>query len=229
VTGTFQGEIVDKPLVDRYRGSHRYGVFLRPSAELIRDCLAGFSIASGQFGFTAAAAYPPHTTLIGSIALADGITETDLVAAVNEALTEVTPFIVHNSGLGHQFVDSIGYDVDRDDNGNVNAELHCVLDHLFRAIAPLSVFPREDRFVESRMAASSETTRGHITVVGHDGAGRAHLLDELLLVLQALDLHKPSSFTADTITIYRFTSEDWTGDYWQSMTWTILQSIRLSV
>lgn len=214
--------------VERFDSPHRYGVFLRPSPEMIRDCITAFGIAEGQFGFTAASTFPPHATLVGSIALALDATEADLRASVNEALAGVTPFTVHNAGLHRQFVDSIGYDVDGDRYGNVNQDLRAVIATLFHALAPLTVFPLHDRFVESRRAASSETTRGHVTVVGHDGADRPALLDELLEVLEALDLHRPSTFLADTVTLYRFTSEDWTGRYWQSMRWEVIDSVHLT-
>lgn len=228
MTGVALSQHNQRTVVDHYASPHRYGVFLRPSPELIRDCITAFGIASGQFGFTAAAAYPPHATLVGSIALAPNATETDLRAAVTDALAEVVPFTVHNAGLDRQFVDSIGYDIDGDGTGSVNRDLRAVMERLFHALSSLTVFPSSDRFIESRKVASSETTRGHVTVVGHDGAGHPELLNELLEVLEELDLDHPSTFLADTITLYRFTSDDWTGKYWQSMSWEVLESVRLS-
>ncbi|WP_130176538.1 hypothetical protein [Cryobacterium sp. SO1] len=232
MTGVTLSHNSQRTVVEHYASPHRYGVFLRPSPELIRDCITAFGIASGQFGFTAAAAFPPHATLVGSIALAPNATETDLRAAIKDALAEVAPFTVHNAGLGRQFVDSIGYDIDGDGTGTgtgtVNRDLRAVMEKLFHALSSLTVFPSSDRFIESRKAASSETTRGHVTVVGHDGAGHPELLDELLEVLEELDLDHPSTFLADTITLYRLTSEDWTGKYWQSMRWEVLESVRLS-
>ncbi len=77
-------------LVGTDSGPHRYGVFLRPSPALIEESLRAYSIVSDQYGFTAAKAYPPHVTLVGSIALS--VPEPVFVDVLEAVIADYSPF-----------------------------------------------------------------------------------------------------------------------------------------
>lgn len=203
----------------------RYGIFMRPAPELGEVALRAMDIAHRQFGFRAAISYPPHTTLVGSIALA--VPEQSLVDVLDKQLSSRAAVPMWNKGLGSQFGDSIGYNVNEDGAGGANLPLHELVVGLFQAVAPLRTHPVTDRGIGKRQRDDGRSFEGHLTVVGHDGVDNLELTWECLEYLQALRLNGPATDPGNTISLYRFHSEDWAGRYWETMQWSVLKSWKL--
>lgn len=207
-------------------GPLRYGVFLRPSPELIEESLRAYRIVVDQFGFTAANAYPPHVTIVGSIALAPGVAEDDLVDAVSGAIAGRCALPLVNHGM-RGWNDSIGYRID-DDPGASTPGLRDLMGSVLEALKPLRVFPPSDRTTAARLLDSPQTFDPHLSLLGHDGKDNPAASAECLEVLEALGIGAPSTWSGEWVTLYRLHAQDWTDRYWDTMTWQILRSWRLA-
>lgn len=211
--------------VQDHISSFRYRVFLRPGPRFGVTALQAMDIAHRQFGFQSAVSYPPpHTTLVGSIAI-DG-PERELENVLEEVLQR--PAVpLWNKGLGRQFEASLGYNVNEDGNGQPNLLLRELVREIFEAVELLRVHPVTDLGIVKRRRETAEAFEGHLTVVGHDGIDNPELVEECLDYLRALDLNGPATDIGNTVSLFRFHSEDWGGRYWETMRWTILRSWRL--
>ncbi|WP_427007607.1 2'-5' RNA ligase family protein [Pseudarthrobacter sp. H2] len=228
MTAATAGAVEVPEMVEEFADPYRYGVFLRPSAELGSAALAAYDVVTRQFGFTAAAAYPPHMTLVGNFAVDPAHGEDGLVAVLNGVLEGAPALAIHNSGLGLQFGTSIGYQVDGDGHGGINTGLHALVGRLFDGISRVRVFPASDRRMAQRRLEGGHTFQGHVTVLGHDGSRNPELVREVLDYLAPLGLDGPASYRGDTVTLYRFNSDNWSGDYWETMDWEVIRSWALS-
>lgn len=201
----------------------RHGVFLRPGPSVAARTLEAFAVCERQFGFTAAGAYPPHVTILGSIDLV--VEEGELVSAVESALAGARPMSVrvgplqldaHGTYLGHPLGQADG------------APLTALMGRVLERVDPLRTIRDGDFSAEARRADSPETYTPHLTVLGHDGAERPDELPDVLAFLGALGLDEPVEEVWDAVSLYRFASDDWQGRYWQTMTWEIVRTWHLS-
>lgn len=200
----------------------RYGVFLRPSARVAIRSLQAFDLCARMFGFIAARAYPPHVTLVGSINAA--VPETQLIAVIDRALIDapvqqitIEPIArTAGSSLHHAITDRTG------------GALRDLMGSLLAAVAPLRVFDDRDFGVERRRADAPERFRPHLSIVGHDGAQNPAEVDEALAYLTHLGLDERLEETWDAVVLYRLTSRDWSGPYWETMTWEVVRTWRLT-
>ena len=199
----------------------RYGIFLRPDPATAERTLRGFDIARCMFGFTAAAAYPPHATLVGSIDLT--VDESELIAAIDRVLADPPAQQLETSALdpwdGAALVQLVR------DAGETR--IGALAGALLTAIAPLRRVSEGDFAAGIVGAITPETFRAHVTVVGHDGADRPEQLPDVLAFMNQLGFDQPIRATWDTATLYRFRSDDWQGRYWETMTWEIVRNWRL--
>ncbi|MBQ1444219.1 MAG: hypothetical protein IIZ13_10275 [Renibacterium sp.] len=214
------------PLLD-HSSPWRYGVFLRPGPELGRAALQAMDVAQRMFGFQAANSYPPHTTLVGSMAI-DG-TERGLIEVLDKTLAGRAAAPLWNRGLTREIGGGgLHYNVNEDPSGSGNQLLRELVRDLFAALEPLRVHPVTDRGIVARRQETGETFRAHLTVVGHDGIDHPEVVDECLEFLKGLDLDGPESDPGNTVSLYRFYAEDWSSRYWETMTWTVCKSWTLA-
>ena len=68
----------------------------------------------------------------------------------------------------------------------------------------------------------------HISLVSHELRVRADLREEVEDYVTGLGIMPPSSFTADTVMLYRFAHSSWTGSWWRDMRWEHVRSWRLA-
>ncbi|MDN5667195.1 MAG: hypothetical protein L0G87_02215 [Renibacterium salmoninarum] len=203
----------------------RYGIFMRPGPAFGETALRAMEIAHRQFGFRAAISYPPHTTLVGSLALA--VPERSLLDVLDKQLASRAAVPMWNKGLGSQFGDSIGYNVNEDGAGSQNRRLRELVTDLFTAVEPLRTHPPTDRGIAKRKREDGSGFEGHLTVVGHDGADNLALTWECLEYLRTLGLDGPATDPGDTVSLYRFHAQDWAGRYWETMQWAVVKSWKL--
>jgi 2'-5' RNA ligase len=86
------GSLEDTP---RPVAEYRYGIFIRPPAEIALTALELMRTVQDLFGFHATMAYPPHITLISSFLL-DG-TDAQLIESIDSALATQHAIPVHGT------------------------------------------------------------------------------------------------------------------------------------
>lgn len=196
-----------------------YGVFLRP------DVLTAMSISTitfhveRQFGFVSAGAFPPHATLAGSVPIVTD--EAAVVAALDAVLHDRNGFTVHNSGILRRSV--IAYDVDRLPDGTPNADLHALALDVNAALEPLAVDLDAilvDPFRPERFHA-------HLSLASHELIMRPELGDDVEQFIREIPAHPSASFMARSVTLYRFEAADWSGPWWESLSWQQVQTWNL--
>lgn len=200
----------------------RYGVFLRPSAELTEQALQANQITAGLFGFQSANAYPPHITLVGSISpsvpLAELLPVLDRVLANRPAVELTTVGMEAGPGsLGYRFTDA------RPGQAPVADLMGAILD----AVAPLRHFHDDDFTAERRRNDSPANFAPHLSIISFDGPQRPGLVAETAELLAELGIGGPATAVFDRVHLLAFSSLDRTGPYWQTMQWELLHSWRL--
>jgi hypothetical protein len=200
---------------------YRYGVYLRPDP---RTCLAVTAVTAqlrAQYGLISAGAFPPHATLIGSQHVPGP--EADLVDALSRTLEGRQSFAVHNAGVRAQGV-GVVFDVHHlADGATVNPDLVNLAAAVDAAASPLVTQvanPAPQPFDRARF-------HGHLSLASHDMFDRSDLREEVEAYIRALPVDHPDTFTADTVTLYRTRSVDWTGRWWRTLTWTHVHTWRL--
>jgi hypothetical protein len=191
---------------------YRYGIFLRPDARTCRAVTVVTDQIRAQYGLVSAGAFPPHATLIGSQPF--GHDEARVIEAVTELLADRPAFPVHNAGVrehGFGFV----YDVDGLPDGSQNAELLALAADIDRVAAPFRRpmdSPEHHSFDPARF-------RAHLSLASHDLLVRPDLHDEVGAFIRELDEPVPTGFVGDTVVMYRTASPDWSGRWWNTLTW----------
>jgi hypothetical protein len=73
-----------------------------------------------------------------------------------------------------------------------------------------------------------EQYRAHLSLASHDLYGRPDLHDEVGAFIRELDVDVPTGFRGDTVVLYRTASPDWSGRWWQTMTWEHVHTWKLA-
>ncbi|MFF5966462.1 2'-5' RNA ligase family protein [Streptomyces collinus] len=200
---------------------YRYGVYLRPDPATCAAVTAVTSQLRAQYGIVSAGAFPPHATLAGSRHITAPVQE--IVAAVTRALAGARAFTVHNAGVRRQGVGLV-YDVHHLADGITPnpdfADLAALVD---KAVAPLESAapnPAANPFDE-------DTFRAHLSLVSHDMYVRPDLSEEVREYVDGLPVTFPQTFRGDRVSLYRTRSDDWTGRWWQTLTWEHVHTWRL--
>ncbi|WP_433283878.1 2'-5' RNA ligase family protein [Pseudonocardia sp. CA-142604] len=201
---------------------YRYGVFLRPDP---RTSLAVTTVTTqlrAQFGFISADAFPPHATLVGSQHI--GRDEDTIVEAVTKAVAPLTSFPVVNSGI-RRLGDggAVVYDVHHLADGTPNTPLVELAAAIDTAVAPLRR-PAED---PEPNLFDRQAFRAHLSLASHDLRLRPDLSEEAEEFIHGLGVEVPPDFPAEYVSLYRTRSDDWSGRYWLTLTWTHLHTWRL--
>lgn len=219
----------DRPLSRRRGDDHsefRYGVFLRPPAPLASLTTSLFALMRSQFGFTAAAAYPPHVTLVGNVAI--DVTEREFLRAVAGAADGIEAVTLQCSGPHVRSTSDIVFSFDVNDGSFGARAIVELVDKLFKVVTPIRVFPVTDRRIATRRLEGAENFAAHLTIVGHDGEDDAAITEEAEDFLRSLRIEVDPSYTFDTVSVYRMRSDDWSNRYWETMNWALLRSFRLA-
>lgn len=220
------------------RDAVRYGVFLRPDAQFCDEALRAMVHVNYQFGLSAALAYPPHITLVGSIALNPNEPcayddaqsfrisprESQLVAAVDRAVASSGPqrLAVKSFALSENgFV----YYAFEDQPGNCISNL---MGAILSAVAPMRVYHDDDRTVVERKQDSPLNYQPHLTVLSHDGGLDPDVAREAYEQLLELGYGQKTDMISNTVSLYRFGSTTWSGEYWMNMKWRLLKSWKLT-
>ena len=198
----------------------RYGLYLRPSPAMCRAQVEAHALLERQYGLRAAGRFMPHATIKGFFKT-DAAPE-DLVHRLDPVMSGRPAIEVHNGGVVAFGTEAIVLTIQRCAEGSSHNEalqrLHeASLDALLPVVAGDCEFtPRE--WVRLLWEA-------HLTLAMADIPPA--LFPEVLAFVRDLEPIGPPAFTADTVQLFAFRSEDWRGRWWESLTWAWLHSWRL--
>ncbi len=215
----------------------RYGIFLIPDARLVEAAIQAMLIAKHHYALTAALVYPPHITLVGSIAI-DGEpmryeqVRTSQISEREDHLVYHLDKVMRSHPIQRlrlrEFSASQGgYLAWRFDDRDGN-DIAALVGDVVEAIAPMRIFHDTDRFVERHRRISATTFRPHLTVVGHDGAQRLSDVKRLEQMLIELGYADRTEVDCDTVSLYRFASRSWSTDYWDEFEFFPIKTWKLA-
>lgn len=200
--------------------STRYGCYLRPSFAMCRAQTEIHDLLGRQYGLQAAGRFMPHGTLKGFFR-SDAPVE-EMVARLDPVLADVEPFPVYNGGVTAYRDLALVLDIHQTPDGERNEPLQALHEATVAALLPLvhpacEFTPREP---------SGDRYRAHLTLAMADIPPR--FFDEIHRFVREADPIGPSSFLLKVVQLFAFTSEDWTGPWWETLRWELLHSWRLS-
>jgi 2'-5' RNA ligase len=194
----------------------RFAVYLIPPYKVARAVAEIHQMLRKQFGFIAADRFQVHATIKGFFKKIPGPLE-PLVECLDGVFAAQRPFPVHFSGVGRTNL-GMGLDIFRI-AGGPNPEMLVLRERVVDAVRPF-IAPDCD-FVEEDLG---QPFWAHITLAFRDIP--ATMQDEVLDYLQEAPL-PTEPFVADTFHFLEFFSQDWEGDWEQTLTWRLLKSWRV--
>ena len=206
-------------MIDLTAGDIRFGCYLRPSFAVCRAQADLHALLARQYNLHAAGRFMPHATLKGFYRAAAPVPT--MVAALDHVLTEFAPFTVVNNGPIPFGRGSVVIDVHNDEHGGPNEALHALHEAVFTALAPL-VDPACE-FTPGEPARASFFA--HLTLVMADMP--EWLFDEVFAFIQEAEPIGPRHFPAEFVQLFAFESVDWSGRWWETLTWELLHSWKL--
>lgn len=194
----------------------RYAFYLIPPYPVASAINEIHTLLHKQFGFTAAARFQVHATVKGFFKKT-AVPAASLIHHLDERMVRQRPFPIHFSGYRIDNV-GIGLNVSNID-GQPNAPLHQfrrdIVDIIRPAIAP------DCDFAASDLGPAYEA---HLTLAFRDIP--LALYDDVLAWLA--DAPIPAEpFTAQTFHFLQFFSDDWAGNWWETLSWKLLKSWHL--
>lgn len=197
----------------------RYGWYLRPSYEMSRAQAEMHDLLQRQFGLIGGGVFMPHATLKGFFRSDAPVAR--IAAAFAAAIEGHEPFAVSNGGPVGWGRGSIVIDIQHAPDGERNEALQSLHESGWTAITPLVDPDCAFTAIEGAM----EHFHAHLTLAMADL--REELFDEVMAFVQAAGPIGPEVFTAEYVHLYAFHSEAWTGKWWETLDWTLIQSWRL--
>lgn len=197
----------------------RYGLYLRPSYAMCRAQGEIHDLLTRQFGLVTAGVFMPHATVKGFFR--SDATIAELVAAVDHALAGRPPFAVVNNGPVPLGRGGVSLNVHHDERGQLNREFQATHEAVFNGLAPF-VDPACD-FTPREGALDSFFA--HLTRAMADVPD--FLFDELFAFLQEAEPIGPRRFMAAYFHLFAFRSDNWSGDWWSTLEWSLLHAWKL--
>ena len=175
-----------------------------------------------QYGLRAAGNFMPHATIKGFFR--SEAREGSIAARLDTVLEGREAFEVFNRGIVTFGRDGIAIDINSTSEGTPNVilrDLHLgVMEAVMPLVDPACEFTRKEREL------AYERYRAHLTLAMADVP--EHLFDEVLSFVREADPIGPSSFLAETVQLVGFHSEDWEGQWWETLRWRLLRSWSLA-
>ena len=191
----------------------RFAVYLIPPYKVARAVAEIHRMLRKQFGFIAADQFQVHATIKGFFKKTPGPLE-PLVERLDAAFAAQRPFTVHFNGIGSTSI-GMGLDISRIGE-ELNPEMMALRERVVDAVRPF-IAPDCD-FVEEDLG---QPFWAHITLAFRDIA--PSMQDEVLDYLREAPL-PTEPFIADTFHFLEFFSQDWEGNWEQTLTWRLLKS-----
>ena len=166
-----------------------------------------------QFGLAAAGRFQVHATVKGFFKKVEGPVE-PLTARLDRVFEEQRPFPIHFSGYRNDEI-GIGLNVSLIDE-QLNEELYAFRRRVVEAVRPF--IAADCDFVASDLGNPYEA---HITLAFRDIP--LSLYNDVLAYLDEAPL-PTTLFVARAFHFLEFFSEEWSGGWWQSLTWRLIKS-----
>jgi 2'-5' RNA ligase len=197
----------------------RYGCYLRPSFAMSRAQAEIHDLLYRQYHLRGGGVFMPHATLKGFFR-SDAPVE-EMVTALDAHVASIVPFTVVNNGPIAYGNESVVINIHQDEHGARNESLQALHEAVWDALEPF-VHPECD-FTPREWAR--ERFFAHLTLAMADVP--APLFDEIFAFIREAEPIGPRRFTADTVHLFAFRSEDWAGHWWETLEWDLLHSWRL--
>lgn len=186
-----------------------------------RAVVEAHRLLKAQYNLKAAARFMPHATLKGFFR-SDARPET-IMARLDAAMAGWQPFTVYNNGVGPFGPSSIVIGLRERADGSPNPHLYELQERAWIALEPLIHPDCEFSPRDPRGLSGSNPFHPHVTLAMGDL--RPELQEEVLAFLQEGAPLGPGRFTATICHLYRFEA-DWSGAWWQTLTWEHIYSSR---
>ncbi len=203
-------------MTQRQQTNSRFAVYLIPPYKIARDVAEIHRMLRKQFGFIAADQFQVHATIKGFFKKTPGPLE-PLVERLDAAFAVQRPFTVHFGGVGRTSI-GMGLDIFRI-GGEPNTEMLALRERVVDAVRPF-IAPDCD-FVKGDLGVPFWA---HITLAFRDIPPT--MQDEVLDYLREAPL-PTEPFIVDTFHFLQFFSQDWEGDWEQTLTWRLLKPWRV--
>ncbi len=202
---------------------YRYGVYLRPDFAMSRAQSEIHRVLRAQYNLAVAGRFMPHATLKGFFRT-DATPET-LVERLGPAFADSRPFMVYNNGVRSFGPRSIIVAIRNRPDGSPNMPIYDLQERIWRAIGPVIHPDCDFTPVDGRGLEGSNPFHPHLTLVMRDM--RRELQEEVLAFIRDGGPVGPPQFVSTTYHLYRFAA-DWSGKWWQNLTWELIQSWRVA-
>lgn len=197
----------------------RFGFYLRPSYAMCRAQVEIHDLLERQYQLTTAGKFMPHATIKGFFR-SDAPVEA-MVSRLDAALAGKRPFVVYNNGVVAFGTIGIALRIQHTPDGQTNRPLQQLHEAALDALLPL-VHPACDFTPHEWLG---ERFDAHLTLAMADIPQQ--FFDEILLFVREAEPVGPLSFVASTCQLFAFSSDDWQGQWWQTLRWRLLHSWQL--
>jgi 2'-5' RNA ligase len=197
----------------------RYGFYLRPSAAMCRAQAEIHDLLERQYGLRAAGKFMPHATIKGFFKSDAPVAE--MIERLDGVLCGRPAFPVYNAGVLAWERGGIVLSVQEMPDGRTNDAMQALHEAAFEAILPLVA----DDCTFTGKEWARERFHAHLTLAMADIP--EPFFAEIVDFVNELGPIGPSVFPAEAFHLFRFESDDWQGNWWETLTWTLLHGWRL--
>jgi 2'-5' RNA ligase len=194
----------------------RYALYLIPPYSVVEPVAGIHALLRKQFGLAAASKFMVHVTIKGFFARKGGPLE-PLLERLDVVMGSQRPFPVQFSGV-HRDPVGIGLLLECPGQG-ADCELNALHERVYDAVAPMIVpgcsFSEEER---------RQPFSAHITLAFRDIPEA--MQDEVLDYIQDAPL-PAEAFVADRYHFVEFQSQDWAGEWADTLTWRLIKTWRV--
>lgn len=198
------------------KNGSRFAFYLIPPYQISKDFADIHSLIMKQFGFSAADRFQVHCTIKGFFKKNEKPIK-PLIDELDTFLKGQHPFLVEFNGIQTKQI-SIVLMLDEID-GNKNQNLLDFREAIVKIIHPY--IASDCDFIKSDLGPPF---KGHITLAFRDIA--QEMYPQILAWLKDAPLPW-GKFPANTFHFLEFYSEDWDGNWWETITWKLHRSWRL--
>lgn len=201
------------------KSDRRYGFYLRPSFAMCLAQAQVHELLCRQYHLDVAGRFMPHATIKGFFRSEAPAAE--MVQRLDDVLGSHRAVAVHNGGVVPLGPVGIGLAIQRLADGSRNEPLQSLHEAALGALMPL-VHPSCDFTPMEWLGPRFEA---HLTLAMADIPPTQ--FDEILRFIRDGEPIGPTEFTADTVQLFVFESDEWSGRWWDTLGWELLHSWRL--
>ncbi len=197
----------------------RYGYYLRPSPAMCAAQVRMHELLEHQYGLRVAGRFMPHATIKGFFR--SEAPEEAIRASAAIIADGFEPFPVYSQGVADFGDRAIVLSICDLPDGSRNPQLQELHERTMDALLPL-VSPDCPHSPGERIR---DQFHAHLTLAMAD-IPKAHFT-EISAFCRELEPIGPESFLAERLHLYAFDSDDWSGQWWHTFRWRLIDSWQL--